>query len=163
MTTRQDPYLDPDDAALALARGLWRGAATASLAFADPADGLPFVSRIGFGTTDGGQGLTLVSALSTHTAALRASPDAAVLLSAPDSRGDPLNAPRLSVRVRARFVDAAAPERAGLRETWLRTHPKARLYIDFADFAFVVLDPAHALLNGGFARAYRLSAADLAG
>jgi putative heme iron utilization protein len=48
-----------------------------------------------------------------------------------------------------------------LRAHWLKGHPKAALYIDFADFAFVRLTPESALLNGGFGRAFRLSPEDL--
>jgi hypothetical protein len=52
-------------------------------------------------------------------------------------------------------------ERPALRALWLRAHPKAKLYIDFADFAFVRLTPITALLNAGFGKARRLSAQDL--
>ena len=48
-----------------------------------------------------------------------------------------------------------------MREGWLARHPKARLYVDFADFAFVRLRPEGAHLNGGFGRAYRLEPSDL--
>jgi putative heme iron utilization protein len=50
-----------------------------------------------------------------------------------------------------------------LRDAWLARHPKAKVYIDLPDFAFVRLVPRSALLNGGFARAFRLTPADLAG
>jgi heme iron utilization protein len=48
-----------------------------------------------------------------------------------------------------------------LRALWLAQHPKAQLYVDFADFAFVRLAPRGAALNGGFGKAYALDAADL--
>jgi putative heme iron utilization protein len=65
------------------------------------------------------------------------------------------------IRAHAAFVAADAPDRPALRAHWLKGHPKAALYIDFADFAFVRLTPESALLNGGFGRAFRLSPEDL--
>lgn len=55
----------------------------------------------------------------------------------------------------------ASPARARLRDHWLQGHPKAALYVDFADFAFVRYTIASARLNGGLARAWRLSPADM--
>ncbi|RMD89447.1 MAG: pyridoxamine 5-phosphate oxidase, partial [Alphaproteobacteria bacterium] len=53
------------------------------------------------------------------------------------------------------------PDHARLRALWLAAHPKAALYVDFADFGFIRFEVAGALLNGGFGKAWRLSAADL--
>jgi putative heme iron utilization protein len=51
---------------------------------------------------------------------------------------------------------------AALRAHWLATHPKSKLYIDLPDFTFFVLRPQSGALNGGFGRAWQLSAHDLA-
>lgn len=161
MATRPDPVQPADDEARALARHIWRTARIAALAFSDPSTGTPFISRIGFGTTRDGVGLTLISNLAQHTAALRAAPDCALLLGEPGEKGDPLNSPRLSVRASALFVPASAEDRPALRDVWLTGHPKARLYIDFPDFHFVWLIPSAAFLNGGFGRAYALTPSDL--
>ena len=48
-----------------------------------------------------------------------------------------------------------------LRDHYLITHPKAKLYIDFADFNFVAFDIQSADLNGGFGKAFHLTASDL--
>ncbi|HQY44975.1 MAG TPA: pyridoxamine 5-phosphate oxidase [Paracoccaceae bacterium] len=161
MPPKPDPLLPVDDDARATARQIWKEARTAALAFTDPVTKTPFISRIGFGTTSDGAGLTLISDLAQHTAALRVTPDCALLLGEPGEKGDPLNSPRLSVRARADFVSAAAPDRAALRDCWLAGHPKARLYVDFPDFHFVRLIPIAAFLNGGFGRAYALTPDDL--
>lgn len=163
MSSRPDPILPADPAAIATARALWSTSATAVLAYSDPTTGTPFVSRIGFGLAPNGTGLTLVSDLSQHTAALRLAPDAALLLGEVGPKGDPLNSPRLSVRVRAGFVPADAAVRSELRACWLRGHPKARVYVDFPDFHFVSLVPSDAFLNGEFGRAYALTGAHLTG
>ncbi len=44
---------------------------------------------------------------------------------------------------------------------WLRDHPKAKLYIGFADFSFALFDVQSAYLNGGFGRAFVLTPGDL--
>ncbi len=79
----------------------------------------------------------------------------------PGPRGDPLNSARLSVSVTAHFVANSDPARTPLRDLWLRDHPKSKLYVDFADFSFVRFEIIGASLNGGFGRAYRLTATDL--
>lgn len=152
---KQDPFRPVDDTALALARDLLRGAAHGALGVIDPETGAPMVSRIAFALI-GGTPHTLISDLSHHSAALRANPDASVLLGEPGPKGDPLTHPRLTLQVSAEPVDKAA-----LRADWLAACPKAQLYYDFADFNLVQLRPLSALLNGGFGKAYRLTHGDL--
>ncbi len=161
MPTRPDPVATADDEARALARSLIDGATHAALAVTDPADGTPGISRIAIGRAPGGGLLTLVSALAPHHAALMAHPACALMLGEVGEKGDPLTHPRLMVKARAEFVAPDNPARATLRDHWLAHQPKAKLYVDFADFAFVRLTPLSALLNGGFARAFRLSPEDL--
>jgi heme iron utilization protein len=160
MAKRPDPVAAADDEARALARGLL-AAGHAALAVIDPVDGTPGISRIAFGRDPQGCPITLVSSLAPHFAALQANPACALLLGEVGEKGDPLTHPRLMVKAVAQFIAPDAPERPALRDHWLKGHPKARLYVDFADFAFVRLAPVSALLNGGFARAYRLTPGDL--
>ncbi len=157
---RPDPVSDPNDDARILAQSLLR-LSHAALAFTDPQTQAPGISRIAFGLDKAGDPVTLISALSSHYAALLAHPDCAVLLGSVGARGDPLTHPRLSIRARAQFVSPDDPARADLRAHWLKGHPKAALYVDFTDFAFVRLHPVSAFLNGGFAKAFRLSPGDL--
>ena len=161
MPTRPDPVAAPDDQARALARSLIDGARHAALAVTDPADGTPGISRIALARAPDGGLLTLVSALAPHHAALMANPACALMLGEVGAKGDPLTHPRLMVKARAAFVAPEDPARPALRDHWLTHQPKARLYVDFADFAFVRLTPVSALLNGGFARAFRLAPEDL--
>ncbi len=155
------PIRPADDEARALARDLLAAARFAALAVLTPGSGAPSVTRIALGTDGDGLPLTLISALSAHTGALRADPRAGLLLGEPGPKGDPLAYPRLSLDTEAAFIDRAGAEHAALRARWLESHPKARLYIDFADFGFVRFRPLGAALNGGFGRAFVLTPADL--
>lgn len=160
MATRSDPVQPADDEARTLARGLM-AALHATLAWADPDTGHPSISRIAFGLGPDGMPTTLISGLAPHLAALKADPRCSLLLGEVGAKGDPLTHPRLMIRARASFVAADDPGRSALRDHWLKGHPKAALYIDFPDFAFVRLTPESAVLNGGFARAYRMTPDDL--
>ncbi|MDO8882490.1 HugZ family protein [Pseudotabrizicola sp.] len=161
MTKQSDPVLPADDAARTLARGLM-AASHAALSYLDVETEAPGISRIAFGLDPDGSPMTLISSLAAHTAALRAHPACALLLGEPGAKGDPLTHPRLMVQARAEFIPVNAANRPVLRDHWLCHHPKAKLYIDFADFSLVRLVPVSALLNGGFGRAFRLSPEDLA-
>ncbi|MEZ5685269.1 MAG: pyridoxamine 5'-phosphate oxidase family protein [Paracoccaceae bacterium] len=156
-----DPIRPTDAEARALAQGLIAAARFGSLGTLDPETGHPMVTRVALGPGPAGGIFTLVSGLSAHSRALRADPRAGLLLGEPGAKGDPLTHPRLSLQVQARPVAPEAPDRAALRQRWLADHPKAKLYIDLPDFFFVELVPLGALLNGGFARAFRLTPEDL--
>lgn len=84
------------------------------------------------------------------------------MLGEPPLKGDPLAFPRLMVEVTARFLDKASAEGQAAQAAYLTHQPKAALYIGFADFHLVALQPEGALLNGGFGKAWRLSPPDLA-
>lgn len=154
----KDPIHPATPDAIALAKSLL-ALPHAALAVTDPADCTPAISRIALGLADGP--VTLISSLASHHAALRANPACALLLGEPAAKGDPLTHPRLMLKARAEFVAPDDPARQALRDHWLLTHPKAKLYIDFADFAFVRLHPVSALLNAGFGKAHRLTPDDL--
>jgi heme iron utilization protein len=160
---KENPIRPTDEDARALARALIREARFGALAVRDPETGHPYVSRIAIGQTPQGAPLSFVSELAHHTRALRADPSCALLLGEPGPTGDPLTHPRLSLMATARFVPRDAPEHAALAAQYLATHPKARLYIGFADFHFVRFDIQGAHLNGGFGKAYQLQPSDLPG
>lgn len=139
----------------ALGRELLRLTRAGALATIDRDSGAPFASLVTVATDVDGSPLLLLSQLSGHTANLEADPRASILLAA-RGKGDPLAHPRLTVT--GRVVAAGEPR---VRARFLARHPKAELYADFPDFGFrrLVVESAH--LNGGFARAATLAAADL--
>lgn len=160
MSTRPDPVQPADESARAVAATLLC-LHHAALAYNDPESGTPGISRISFARDPEAGLLTLISGLAPHFRALQAGPDCALMLGEVGEKGDPLTHARLMIRARASFVAPDDPGRPALRARWLERAPKSALYIDLPDFAFVRLVPKSALLNGGFARAYRLSPDDL--
>lgn len=161
MTSPHDPVQPVDVEARAQALALLNDARYAALAVIDPDTQTPGISRIALGTCPQGYPITLISALAAHRRALEANPAASLMVGEVGAKGDPLTHPRLMVRVMAEFIAPNHRNRALIRDKWLCDHPKSKLYIDFADFAFCHLMPVSALLNGGFGRAFALTPADL--
>lgn len=157
---RPDPVQPATDDALAIVRQLL-SLGHASLAWTDPDTGTPGISRIAFARDAEAGLLTLVSGLAPHFRALRDHPDCALMLGEVGEKGDPLTHPRLMIRARAGFIAPDDPARPAIRARWLERNPKATVYIDLPDFAFVRLTPLSALLNGGFARAFHIQPGDL--
>ncbi len=160
MPKHPDPVQPADTAALALAQGLL-ALGHAALAWTDPDTGTPGISRIAFARDPEAGLMTLISGLAPHFRALRTNPACALMLGEVGDKGDPLTHPRLMIQANAVFVLPDDPARAAMRTRWLDRNPKATVYIDLPDFAFVRLTPVLALLNGGFGRAHRIDLADL--
>lgn len=161
MTEDSSPIRPTDDEARALARALIDGATYGSLAVLQPDTGTPMVSRVAVGTDADGAPVTLISELSQHTQALKANSVCSLLVGEPGKKGDPLTHPRLTLQAHAIFLRHGEPGHAALRARYLASHPKAKLYVDFADFAFARLLPDAAYLNGGFGKAFILTPGDL--
>lgn len=157
----RDPHRNADAEAIAQAHAILDAARDAVLSVLDE-DGWPQASRIALQTDEAGQPLAMLSALALHTRALEADPRAALLIDAPresDARGMALTRARLSLQVRAEAV--AREDEGPLRRTWLDRDPKAAVYMGLPDFRFWRLMIRGGLLNAGFGRAFRLTAADL--
>jgi heme iron utilization protein len=150
----------PDFDPRAVAKGLLRATRAGSLATIDRNTGHPFASLVNVATDSDGAPLILVSRLSTHTANLEVDGRASLLL-ASTGKGDPLAHPRLTLL--GTFVQIArdGSQQPRARRRFLARHPKSELYAGFADFSFWRLDVVSAHLNGGFARAADLKAADV--
>jgi heme iron utilization protein len=150
----------PDFDPKSVAKGLLRVTRSGSLATIDRNTGHPFASLVNVATDADGSPLILVSRLSTHTANLESDGRASVLL-ASSGKGDPLAHPRLTLL--GTFVELARgdADEPRVRRRFLARHPKSELYAGFADFSFWRLRVVSAHLNGGFARAADLKAADV--
>lgn len=161
MPDKSNPIRPTDDEARGLAQGLIRAARFGALGALDPSSGDPVVTRIAVGLDPEGHPLTLISELSLHTKALSKTPRCSLLLGEPGPKGDPLTHPRITLQATASFTRHGSEDYSRLRNHYLSTHPKAQLYIDFADFHFARFKVESAALNGGFGKAYALTPADL--
>ncbi|MBM7049861.1 MULTISPECIES: HugZ family protein [Rhizobium] len=160
MNDKPSVIRETDEDARNQARVLMNTAAHAALAVIDPETGFPSVSRVLIANDADGVPVILVSGLAAHTRALLKDVRASALFGEP-GKGDPLAHPRLTVRCSAERVDRQSGAHDRIRTRFLARHPKSKLYIDFPDFCFFRLIPLDASLNGGFGKAYILSAEDL--
>jgi heme iron utilization protein len=150
----------PDFDPKTLAKTLLRSTRAGALATIDRNTGHPFASLVNVATDSDGAPLILVSRLSTHTANLERDGRASLLLAA-TGKGDPLAHPRLTLLGSFTQTSRDSPEQLRVRRRFLARHPKSELYAGFADFSFWRLNAVSAHLNGGFARAADLTAADV--
>jgi len=144
----------------AVAKTLLRATRAGTLATLDRNTGHPFASLVNVATDVDGSPLVLVSRLATHTANLEVDARASLLL-AETGKGDALAHPRLTVLGSFVPVDREGADDSRIRRRFLARHPKSELYAGFGDFAFWRMQVASAHLNGGFARAADLAAADV--
>ncbi len=142
--------------AVADAKQLMRLSRTAALATLDPATGAPLTTLVGVASDFDGAPLFLMSTLARHTQRLASDPRASLLLTGETERGDPLNHPRVTLNGR---IGRAPEPRA--RTRYLQRNPKAKLYADFADFAFFRMAIESVHFNGGFGRADALTPGEI--
>ena len=136
-------------------RKLLRAARSAALATSD--QGQPFASLVTPATAPDLGVLLLLSDLSPHTRHLKGDPRCSVLVTGVPAERNPQTAPRVTLTGAAEVVDDAA-----LKARYLALHPYAALYADFGDFHMWRIRVSGAAYVGGFARAARLTAAELA-
>lgn len=143
-----------------VAKARLRATRAGTLSTLDRNTGHPFGSLVNVATDASGAPLILVSRLATHTANLEVDPRASVLL-AETGKGDALAHPRLTVLGRMVQVAHDSADEPAIRRRFLARHPKSELYAGFADFSFWRMEVVSAHLNGGFARAADLTAAEV--
>lgn len=160
MSDKPSPINPTDNNARNLSVSLITQARFCALAVLDPKTNHPHVTRIVLGTDPSGKILSLVSDLAFHTSALHQNPNCSLLIGEPKTTGDPLIHPRITLQCNAQFLPRTHPDFIGTRTHYLAQHPKAKLYIDFADFNFVLFTIQSANLNGGFGKAFKLTAQD---
>lgn len=160
MAPKIDPIRPTDAQAIRLAKQLVRSARFGALGVIDRETGMPSVSRVATATDLDGSPIILVSELTPHTGSMKADPRVSLLLGEP-GKGDPLAHPRITLFCRARQIVRGSADHERISRRYLNRHPKAGLYAGFGDFGFFRLAVGGASLNGGFGKAYRLSAADL--
>ncbi len=160
MAKKISPIRPTDAEAIRLAKTLIRSARFGALAVLDPATATPAVTRVATATDSDGTPVLLISTLSQHTKALQQDNRCSLLLGEP-GKGDPLAHPRISLACRAIPVPPDSAVHRRVSERYLRRNPKAQLYAGFTDFSHYRLELANGALNGGFGKAYHLTANDL--
>jgi heme oxygenase (biliverdin-IX-beta and delta-forming) len=161
MAEKKVDVLQPvDDTAKRLGKTLVRSARYGALATLDPLDGSPSVSRVSLATAMDGSPIFLMSRLSGHCTNLMADTRCSLLVGEP-GKGDPLAHPRITLIGKAVQIPPGS-EQTYFRNRYLHRHPKAALYVDFPDFSFWRFEISRASLNGGFGKAYAMTASDLA-
>lgn len=160
MNQPKDVLRETDGDAIRLARTLLRASRYGALAVLDPTSGAPMASRVAVATDHDGAPLILVSSLSAHTGGLVADPRCSLLLGEP-GKGDALAHARITIACRAEKIARDDARHGRIEQRFLNRNPKSKLYSGFDDFAFFRLEPQGASLNGGFGKAYALTAADL--
>lgn len=148
------------DEARRQAKTLLRSARHGALATLDPQTGAPQVTRVGVSTDFDGAPVLLISGLAAHFPALSADGRCSLLLGEA-GKGDPLAHPRISIAAEAKILERDDPDSQRIAARYLAHQPKAKLYAELGDFRFVRLEPRSASLNGGFGKAFALTAEDL--
>lgn len=127
-------------------------------------DGAPAAAMTSYALAPDGASLYLhLSQMALHTRALLTEPRAALVVSAPDTGdGDPQTLPRLSLSGVALALVPGTPEYETGQAAYVSRFPAAGERFALADFVLFRFEPSEARWVGGFARALRMSGAQLA-
>ena len=149
-----ETYLQP---ARLLASSRWA-------ALAVVVDGAPAAAMTSYALAPDGAALYVhLSQMALHTRALLTEPRAALVVSAPDTGdGDPQTLPRLSLSGVALALVPQTPEYEAGRAAYVGRFPAADERFALADFVLFRFEPAEVRWVGGFARALRMTGAQLA-
>ena len=150
----------PGPEVIAEARALIGSADHAALATLEPLSGDPLATRVGLASFADGTPFIIASALTLHSAALKADPRSSLLIGSV-GKGDPLAQQRITLKCRAESIEVGSAIAADARARYLEKHPRAAIYVDLPDFRFFRLAVLRARFNDGFGRAYEIDAAEL--
>jgi len=142
------------DARLA-AKKLLREGRSGAFATLMPGSGDPYCSLVNVATAIDGAPLFLLSKLALHTKNILADERVSLML---DERkeGDPLEGARVMLTgTCSKASDSSASS------SYLRRHPDAEMFANFADFAFYRMETARAHLVAGFGRIVDLGPQDI--
>lgn len=110
--------------------------------------GFPFGSVMPYAVDRRGRPIFLISTMAMHTQNLQMDSRASVLITQPDSTGDPLGASRVTLLGAVNLVPES--ELAETRELYLKGYPNSRHWVDFEDFAFYRMELVDVYYVGGF-------------
>jgi putative heme iron utilization protein len=120
--------------------------------------GFPFGSVMPYGLDDHGRPIFLISTMAMHTQNLQADARASMLVTQPDSDGEPLGASRVTLV--GNILAVPNPELAEVRKLYLQRHANSKYWVDFEDFSFYRMDVIDVYYVGGFGVMGWVSASD---
>jgi heme iron utilization protein len=113
------------------------------------ADGDPWASFVAYGLLDG-RPILCVSNLAEHGRNLAGDPRASLSIVAASGDTDPLSGSRITLA--GVFSEPSATERDAVRAAYVSAVPAGRVFADFSDFTFWVLNVQRVRWVGGYGR-----------
>jgi hypothetical protein len=107
--------------------------------------GFPFGSVMPYAADDLGHPVLFISSMAMHTQNLHQDAHASLLITQPDSSGDPLGAARVTLLGTAAEVPAAE-----VRDLYLSRYENAKYWKEYTDFAYHRLEVSNVYFIGGF-------------
>jgi heme oxygenase (biliverdin-IX-beta and delta-forming) len=110
--------------------------------------GFPFGSVMPYGLDDHANPVFLISTMAMHTQNVQADPRSSLLVTQPDTTGDPLGASRVTLI--GNTLPIPVLEVAEARKLYLARHANSKYWVDFDDFSFYRMDVVDVYYVGGF-------------
>jgi putative heme iron utilization protein len=110
--------------------------------------GYPFGSVMPFGLDGQANPVFLISTMAMHTQNVQADPRSSLLVTQPDTAGDPLGASRVTLL--GNILPVPEPEIAEARKLYLARYANSKYWVDFDDFSFYRMDVVDVYYVGGF-------------
>ena len=110
--------------------------------------GYPFGSVMPYGLDEHANPVFLISTMAMHTQNVQADSRSSLLVTQPDSVGDPLGASRLTLL--GDILPVPEPEVAEARKLYLARYANSKYWVDFDDFSFYRMDVVEVYYVGGF-------------
>ena len=110
--------------------------------------GYPFGSVMPYGLDEHANPVFLISTMAMHTQNVQADPRSSLLVTQPDSIGDPLGASRVTLL--GNILPVPKPQVAEARKLYLARYANSKYWVDFDDFSFYRMDVVDVYYVGGF-------------
>jgi len=110
--------------------------------------GFPFGSVMPYALDEQGRPIFLISTMAMHTHNLVADPRASLLVTQPDTSGDPLGSSRVTLLGNVLPLDKA--EIAEARKLYLASYANSKYWVDYEDFSFYRMEVLDVYYVGGF-------------
>jgi heme iron utilization protein len=110
--------------------------------------GFPFGSVMPYGLDVHANPVFLISTMAMHTQNVQTDPRSSLLVTEPNTLGDPLGARRVTLL--GNILPVPAPDVEEARKLYLARHANSKYWVDFDDFSFYRMDVVDVYYVGGF-------------